>query len=112
MRWAELSLAEAFQSETRPCLEEAPMEWIVVIAIGAIIGGVVSFVTLGGLKMPQTLTILLAIIGAIFGGLIAKVTGFLSFGQFTLYITAAGLSIALLAGGILAFSLTNEEKRV
>lgn len=88
------------------------MEWIVVIAIGAIIGGVVSFVSVEGLRMPQSLTILLAVVGAVFGGLIAQVTGFMAFGQATFYIAGAGLSIAMLAGGLLAFSLTNEEKRI
>ena len=88
------------------------MEWIVVIAIGAVIGAVVSFVSLEGLRMPQSLTILLAIVGAVFGGLIAQVTGFTGLGQYTFYIAATGLSIALLAGGMLAFSLTNEEKRI
>ena len=88
------------------------MEWIVVLAIGAVIGVVVSFVAAGSLKMPQILTIFIAVVGAVFGGLIARVTGMLAFGQFTFYIAAAVLSIALLAGGILAFSLTNEEKRV
>lgn len=88
------------------------MEWIVAIAIGAVIGGVVSFVSVEGLRMPQSLTILVAIVGAVFGGLIARVTGFMAFGQWTFYIAATGLSIAMLAGGILAFSLTNEEKRI
>jgi hypothetical protein len=88
------------------------MEWLVVIAIGAIIGGVVSFVSVEGLRMPQSLTILLAIVGAVFGGIIVRATGFLAFGQWTFYVAATGLSIALLAGGILAFSLTNEEKRI
>ncbi len=88
------------------------MEWIVVIAIGAVIGGVVSFVSLEGLRMPQSLTILLAVVGAVFGALLAQVTGFQAFGQYTFYIAATGLSIALLAGGMLAFSLTNEEKRI
>ena len=88
------------------------MAWIVVVAIGAVIGAVVSFVSLEGLRMPQSLTILLAIVGAVFGGILVHVTGFLAFGQYTFYIAATGLSIALLAGGMLAFSLTNEEKRV
>lgn len=88
------------------------MEWIVVVAIGAIIGVVVSFVSLEGLRMPPSLTLLLAIVGAVFGGLIAQVTGFTALGRYTFYITATGLSIVLLAGGLLAFSLTNEEKRV
>lgn len=88
------------------------MEWIVVIAIGAVIGSVVSFVASEAIRMPQSLTILIAVVGAVLGGLIDRVTGFLAFGQSTFYIAAAGLSIALLAGGLLAFSLTNEEKRV
>ena len=88
------------------------MEWIVVVAIGAVIGGVVSFVSVEGLRMPQSLTILLAIVGAVFGALISRVTGFTSFGPWTFYITGTGLSIAMLAGGILAFSLTNSEKRI
>lgn len=87
------------------------MEWIVVAAIGAIIGTVVSFVS-AGLRMPQSLTILLAVVGAIAGGLIARVTNFLAFGPWTFYIAGTGLAIAMLAGGILAFSLTNEEKRI
>lgn len=92
--------------------EEVIMEWVVAIAIGAIIGAVVSFVSVEGMRMPQSLTILLAVVGAVFGGLIAKVTGFMSFGPWTFYVAATGLSIALLAGGLLAFSLTDEEKRI
>jgi uncharacterized membrane protein YeaQ/YmgE (transglycosylase-associated protein family) len=88
------------------------VEWIIVVAIGAIIGTVVSFVTIEGLRMPQTLTIALAIVGAVFGGLLAHITSFEALGHYTFYIAATGLSIALLAGGLLAYSLTSEEKRI
>lgn len=87
------------------------MEWIVLAVIGLVIGTVVSFIATS-IHMPQTLSIFVALIGAIAGGLIAQVTGFLAFGQWTFYVAGAGLSIVMLAGGALAFSLTSEEKHV
>ncbi len=88
------------------------MEWIVVVAIGAAIGVGVSFFAAGSIKMPYSLTIFVAVVGAIFGGLIVQFSGFLAFGPFSFYIAATALSIALLAGAMLAHSLTNEEKRI
>ena len=87
------------------------MEWIVLAVIGAVIGAVVSFIATA-VRMPQSLSILVALVGAIAGGAIARATGFLAFGTWTFYIAGAGLAIVMLAGGILAYSLTNEEKRV
>ena len=87
------------------------MEWIVLAIIGAVIGTVVSFVATA-VRMPQSLAILVAVVGAIAGGAIARTTGFLAFGTWTFYVAGAGLSIVMLAGGILGYSLTNEEKRV
>ena len=88
------------------------MEWIVVVGIGCLIGLVVSFVVAGTLKMPRSLTIIVGIVGAVVGGIIARVSGFFAFGDFTFYISATALSVALLSGGVLGFSLTNEEKRI
>ena len=87
------------------------MEWIVLAVVGAVIGTVVSFIATG-LRMPQSLAILVAVVGAIAGGGIARTTGFMAFGTWTFYIAGAGLAIVMLAGGILGYSLTNEEKRV
>jgi uncharacterized membrane protein YeaQ/YmgE (transglycosylase-associated protein family) len=86
------------------------MEWLAVAIIGAIIGTIVSFVGLN-LKMPQALVIALGTIGAIAGGLIDRVTQFAAFGAYTFYIAGAGLSVVVLAGAFLAYSLTNEETR-
>ena len=88
------------------------MIWIVIIAIGAIIGASVGFVSSTGVGMPRSLTLFIAIAGAVIGGILVRFTGFMALGEFTTYIAATVLSIALVAGSILAFSLTNEEKRV
>ena len=87
------------------------MEWLVVAVIGMIVGTAISFATIS-LRMPQSLTILLAVVGAVAGGLITKVANFAAFGPWTFYIAGTALAIVMLAGGILAFSLTNEEKRI
>lgn len=85
------------------------MEWIVLAAVGAIIGTVVSFIGLN-MKMPQSLVIGLATAGALAGGLLDRMTQTAAFGYWTFYIAGIGLSIVVLAGAFLAYSLTNEEK--
>lgn len=87
------------------------MEWFLLAIIGAVIGTVISFFT-QRLHLPQPLAVLVATVGALAGGGLAHVAGFAAFGRWTFYITGAGLALGVLAGAILAFSLTSEEKRI
>ena len=87
------------------------MEWLGVALIGAIIGTIVSFIGLN-MRMPQSLTILVATVGALAGGFIDRVTQMAAFGNWSFYVAGAGLSIVTLAGAFFAYSLTNEDKRV
>lgn len=87
------------------------MEWIIVAAIGAVIGTIVSYVS-QGIHMPQPLTILLAVAGAFAGAILGRVTGFEEMGRWAFYVAAGGLSVGLVAGGMFAFSLTSEERRI
>ncbi|MES2964681.1 MAG: hypothetical protein V4760_12385 [Bdellovibrionota bacterium] len=87
------------------------MEWLVIAFIGAIVGFVVSFVAQGLLRMPVSLVVLIGTIGALGGGAIQQATQSMIFGRWTFYLAGVGLSIALLAGGLLGYSLTNEERR-
>jgi uncharacterized membrane protein YeaQ/YmgE (transglycosylase-associated protein family) len=86
------------------------MEWIVIALIGAIVGVVASFAA-QPLRMPAALVVFIGIVGALGGGLIQNATHSLIFGQWTFYVAGVGLSIALLAGALLGYSLTNEERR-
>ncbi|MEK7358177.1 MAG: hypothetical protein AAB250_17150 [Bdellovibrionota bacterium] len=87
------------------------MEWLALAMIGALIGVVVGFAA-QSLRMPVALVVFVALIGALGGGMIQKATGSLIFGTWTFYIAGVGLAIALLAGALLGYSLTNEERRV
>ena len=87
------------------------MDWIFLAIIGAVLGGIVSFAALN-LRMPQSLTVFMGVLGALAGGFLAQITHFFTFGPWTFYVAGVALSIVVLAGGILGFSLTNEEKRI
>lgn len=88
------------------------MEWLVLALLGAVIGFVVSFAAQQTLRMPSALVIFVAVLGALGGGLIQQATESITFGRWTFYIAGLGLSVTLLAGALLAYSLTNEERRV
>lgn len=87
------------------------MDWIFLAIIGAVLGGIVSFAALN-LRMPQSLTVFLGVLGSLAGGFLAHITDFSSFGQWTFYVAGVALAIVVIAGGILGYSLTNEEKRI
>jgi uncharacterized membrane protein YeaQ/YmgE (transglycosylase-associated protein family) len=88
------------------------MEWLAVAVVGAIIGFVVSFAAAQAFRMPGSLVVFIGVMGALGGGMIQRATDTIIFGRWTFYIAGAALSIALLAGALLAYSLTNEERRV
>ncbi len=87
------------------------MEWIAVAIIGGIIGTLVSFIG-QSVRMHQAVSILLGVIGGLAGGTLARITGFYSFGAWTFYAAGALVAIGFLAGGLLAQTLTNSERRV
>ena len=88
------------------------MDWIIVALVGAIVGLIVAYGAVQALRMPSLLVIIVGTVGALGGGLIQRATGSLVFGPHTFYIAGLGLSIALVAGSLLAYSLANEERRV
>lgn len=82
------------------------MEWIVLIVLGVFIGLLAVFITEPA-GMPQLLTLSLAVAGVLFGGLLTKMTNFTAIGPATVYFMGAVLAICLLAGGALAYVLTD-----
>ena len=88
------------------------MEWLVLIGIGAVLGLLCGYLASTMIRMPQTLCILLGITGALLGGALFQMTGSAIFGPTSFYIFGVVVSFGLLAGGVLAFNLTKEEKRV
>lgn len=84
------------------------MEWLVVLAIGALIGFLASLIS-DHAHMPQTLTIFLGILGAFAGAGLTSFTGYSAMGAFTLYPMAAVVAIGFVAGGIFAFTLTGKQ---
>ena len=87
------------------------MTWILVAFIGAFVGTMVSFVV-RHLHMPPLLCIGLGIIGALIGAGLNTMMGTEILGAWSFYLSGAVVSVCIIAGGILAFSLTNEERRV
>lgn len=87
------------------------MEWIVVGILGAIMGSIVSFVVSGS-RMPQSLAVILGMVGAIAGASLDRITGFNALGSWTFYASGAVVAIGFLAGGTLGYSLTSTEDRV
>ena len=87
------------------------MEWIIVAIIGALIGMVFSLMGLNS-RMPQPLGITLGTVGALAGAMLVRVTGSILFGTWTLYVAGAILALGFLVGGMLAYGLTDGEKRV
>ncbi len=87
------------------------MAWVVVAIIGGLIGGVVSFVV-RQVHMPYALCIGLGVIGALVGAGLNRMVGADILGAWSFYLSGAVVSVCMLAGGILAFSLTSEEKRI
>ena len=84
------------------------MEWIVLILLGAFIGLIASFVAERA-GMPQPLCVLLAVIGALAGAVLTKITGFAALGAATFYFMGSVLAVGLLAGGMLAYNLTDKQ---
>lgn len=87
------------------------MEWIFIALIGAFIGLLVAYGAAQALRMPSALVITIGVIGALGGAFLQQATGSLIFGPWTFYLGGIGLAIALEAGGLLGYSLTNEERR-
>lgn len=87
------------------------MEWVIVAAIGAVIGTVVGFFSTA-VRMPQSVCILLGALGGILGGSLFYLARVELFGGASFYVYGVLLSIGLLAGGLLAYSLTSSERRV
>ena len=86
------------------------MTWILVAIIGAVIGATVSFVV-RHLDMPIALCTGLGVLGALIGAGLNAMIGAEILGAWSFYLSGAVVSVCVLAGGILAFSLTKEEKR-
>lgn len=82
------------------------MEWIVLLVLGVFVGLLAVFITEPA-GMPQLLTLSLGVAGVLIGGLLTKMTGFSPIGPATLYFMGTVLAICLLAGGTLAFILTD-----
>lgn len=87
------------------------MEWLIVAIIGGIIGALVGFV-FESIRMPQALSILLGVIGGLLGGGLYTITKVSLFGGASFYVYGVVAAVGLLAGGVLAFHLTSEERRV
>jgi uncharacterized membrane protein YeaQ/YmgE (transglycosylase-associated protein family) len=87
------------------------MAWLVIVMIGIVLGTLFSYIALN-LKMPQSLSITLAVIGALAGASLDRITNMVSFGEWTFYVIGAVVSIGFLAGGALAYKLTSEEIRL
>lgn len=87
------------------------MAWILVAIIGAVVGALVSFVV-RHLHMPTALCVGLGVLGALIGAGLNAMVGADILGAWSFYLSGAVVSVCILAGGILAFSLTSEEKRV
>jgi hypothetical protein len=87
------------------------MMWFSLLVVGAVIGTLASFFS-QRIHMPRIWVVLIATASAVAGGALALTTGFHAFGRLTIYISGAGLALGVIAGAVLAFSLTNEEKRV
>lgn len=87
------------------------MEWFIVAVIGFIVGTIASFFT-QAFRMPQALTLALAIVGSLFGGALHKITDIDVFGTYSFYLSGVLVAIGFLAGGALAFTLTRSEKRI
>jgi uncharacterized membrane protein YeaQ/YmgE (transglycosylase-associated protein family) len=86
------------------------MTWILVAIIGAIVGTIVSLVV-RHLDMPVSLCVGLGVIGALVGAGLNAMIGAEILGAWSFYLSGAVVSVCILAGGILAYSLTSEEKR-
>jgi hypothetical protein len=87
------------------------MDWLLVAIIGAAVGFVISFFA-QGIRMPQALCVVLALAGSLAGAGLIKISGLPIFGIGSFYIAGCLGAICLLAGGILAFSLTQDEHRI
>jgi peptidoglycan/LPS O-acetylase OafA/YrhL len=87
------------------------MDWLIAAVIGGVLGMVVSLIG-RGLRMPQSLGIVVGIAGALAGAGLAHVTGYSALGGWTVYFGATIVAIGFLAGAFLAFSLTEDEERV
>ena len=87
------------------------MQWFILAIVGAIVGTAISFFT-QKMSMPQPLVVMVATVGALAGGALVRVSGFNAFGRWTFFIAGGGLALGMLAGAILAFSLTSQEKRI
>jgi len=87
------------------------MEWFVVATIGAVIGLLTGFFA-EIVRMPQILCIVLGTIGAVLGGTLFRITRIDVFGAASFYLIGVLVAIGFLVGGILAYSLTNTERRV
>lgn len=88
------------------------MEWIILALVGAVIGLLAAYGAAQALRMPTALVVFIGVVGALGGGMIQHATESLIFGRWTFYVAGAGLALALVAGGLLGYSLTNEERRV
>jgi hypothetical protein len=87
------------------------MEWLIIGVIGAAVGFVISFFA-QSIRMPQALCVVLALAGSLAGAGLIKITGLLIFGVGSVYIAGCLGAICLLAGAMLAFSLTQDEHRI
>lgn len=87
------------------------MEWLVVAAIGLVIGTLFSFIA-QGVNMPQSLSLVLALVGALAGASLERITNIALFGRWTFYLSGALVAVGFLVGGMLAYTLTSRERRV
>jgi uncharacterized membrane protein YeaQ/YmgE (transglycosylase-associated protein family) len=85
------------------------MTWILVAIIGAMVGAAVS-VVVRHLEMPVALCVGLGVAGALIGAGLNAMVGAEILGAWSFYLSGAVVSVCILAGGILAFSLTNEDR--
>lgn len=86
------------------------MEWLLVAFVGATIG-LIAGVVAQTVRMPSALSLAIGIVGGLCGGMLARLTGLDKVADWSFYVAGGMVATAFLAGGVLGYGLTNEEKR-
>jgi uncharacterized membrane protein YeaQ/YmgE (transglycosylase-associated protein family) len=87
------------------------MEWLLVAIVGSVVGLLIGFFA-EAIRMPQSLSVVLGVAGSLAGAGIVRVSSTAFLGPWSFYVAATLGAICLLSGGILAFSLTQDEHRI
>jgi len=88
------------------------MDWVMIIVIGGVLGLMTGFVARNLNGMPEALCVFVGILGSLLGGALFGAVKSSIFGTASFYIYGVFVSVGLLGGAILAFTLTSTKKRL